>query len=370
MSGPDRTAHGQLGYSTAELLATGAIDAPLVAGGRRCHGGFDAGGNYVSPRTKHRAPAIRAWQANHRAQTGREILDAPIDTWPESYPNVAQAKYLIAEGVREPMITQLTRIGTVEGFGAMIRHAHVGDLQRFFDDSIAGTALAHLDTGLFEAHARDEAGFEDEAGHRDMWFAARDVAFESPLTEDQTALMLERMGIPASPPTAEQIAAAQLAFRIHDDLDPAFESMIRRMLGILFIEISAFHTFAWAEEVLSDTALVAGDGEAARIVSYVRADETPHVEYLKTALTEIRDRTLVGESGRRLDGAAVISRLWDLALAESLGVRRDAFLQTVLGELEHSLAGHRRRDEILEGFHALGSIRPAPDGEFHTAATY
>ena len=33
---------------------------------------------------------------------------------------------------------------------------------------------------------------------------------------------------------------------------------------------------------------VDGDGEAARIVSYIRADETPHVEYLRTALTEMR----------------------------------------------------------------------------------
>ena len=39
------------------------------------------------------------------------------------------------------------------------------------------------------------------------------------------------------------------------------------MIRVLFIEISAFHTFAWAEEWMSDTELVAGDGEAARLVS-------------------------------------------------------------------------------------------------------
>ena len=360
----------QLEWSEIELLATDDIAAPLIAGGRRCHGGFDSAGNYVSPRTKGRTPAITNWQEHHRATFGTEVLDAPLETWPEGYPNVAQAKYLIAEGVREPMITQLTRIGTVEGFGAMIRHAHVGDLQRFFEDPIAGTALAHLDAGLFEAHARDEAGYEDEAGHRDMWFAARDIAFEAPPTEDQTAIMFERMGITNANPTAQQIADAQLAFRVHDDLDPAFESMIRRMLGILFIEISAFHTFVWAEAVLADETLVARDGEAARIVSYIRADETPHVEYLKTALTEIRDRTLIGESGTRLSGAQVITTLWNLALADSLGTRRDAFLKTVLLELEHSLEGHRRRGEILEGFHALGTIRPTPAGEFTAVATY
>ena len=77
----------------------------------------------------------------------------------------------------------------------MIRYANVGDPQRYFDEDVAGTALAHLQRGLFEAHARDEAGYEDEAGHKQMWFAARDIAFEHPVTEDETAEMLERMGI-------------------------------------------------------------------------------------------------------------------------------------------------------------------------------
>src|SRR5207244_5351789 len=89
----------------------------------------------------------------------------------------------------------------VEGFGAMIRYANVGDPQRYFDESVNGTALAHLHRGLFEAHARDEAGFEAEAGHKQMWFAARDVAFEHPVTEDETARMLDRMGIGGGGPT-------------------------------------------------------------------------------------------------------------------------------------------------------------------------
>ena len=66
-----------------------------------------------------------------------------------------------------------------------------------------------------------------------------------------------------------------------DDIDFDLESLIERMIRLLLIEISAFHMFAWAEEVLSDPDLVAGDGEAARLVSYIRADETPHVEYLR-----------------------------------------------------------------------------------------
>ena len=51
-------------------------------------------------------------------------------------------------------------------------------MQQHFAESIDGTAIAHLQRGLFEAHARDEAGWEEEAGHKQMWFAARDIAFE------------------------------------------------------------------------------------------------------------------------------------------------------------------------------------------------
>lgn len=348
----------QLEWTERELLASDAIAAPLRAAGTRCHGGFDADGAYRSPRTRFRTPAIAAWQAHHREQFGTEIIDIPLSTWPESYPNVAQAKLLLRAGVRDPMITVLTRIGTVEGFGAMIRYADVGDPQRFFAESVAGTAVAHLDRGLFEAHARDEAGFDDEAGHKQMWFAARDLAFEEPVTEDQTALMLERMGLGGggtTQPDPERIRRQMEAARVFADLDLGLELLVQRMINILLIEISAFHTFAWAEAVLSDTDLVAGDGEAARVVSYIRQDETPHVEYLKTALTEMRDRTFVGESGRCIAGTEVVGELWDRGLADSLGPRRDEQLRVTRREIERALEAHPGGDDLLEEFDALGS---------------
>jgi len=362
----------QLEWTEDDLLATDAIAEPLIVGGVRCHGGFDDGGEYHSPRTRHRVRAIDAWQHNHTAAFGTELIDVPLSTWPETYPNVDQAKFLIREGVREPIITTLTRIGTVEGFGAMIRYANAGDPQRYFDESVTGTSLAHLHRGLFEAHARDEAGFEAEAGHKQMWFAARDVAFEHPVTEDETARMLERMGIGGggTAPDPQRIRRQMEEARVFADLDLDFEMLIQRMINILLIEISAFHTFAWAETVLSDADLVAGDGAAARLVSYIRQDETPHVEYLKTALTEMRDRTFVGESGRKYAGTEIVGQLWDRGLAESLGPRRAQNLTLTLREVEHALDGSPRRDSLLEEFHEHGSIRPTDDGAFVAASTY
>jgi hypothetical protein len=116
--------------------------------------------------------------------------------------------------------------------------------------------------------------------------------------------------------------------------------------------------------VLSDTACVAGDGEAARIVSYIRADEAPHVAYLRTALTEMRDRTFVGASGRRYAGSELIGRLWERALAQSMGQARLESRAIQLRAVEHALEGHPRAASILQQFHALGHVRPMPDGSW------
>ena len=361
----------QTEYTYDELLESHRIAEPLFAGGVRCHGGFRDDGAYVSPRTKNRGPAIRAWQEQHREQFGTPLLDIALDTWPENYPNVAQATYLLREGVREPIVSTLTRIGTVEGFGSMIRYSVIPDLQACFEEDVRGTAMVHLDRGLYEAHARDESGFDDEGGHKQMWFAARDVAFEHPVTEDQTATMLARMfGEPGKdgPPDPEAIRRTFAGNRLWPDVDMDLEMIIERMARLLLIEISAYHVFAWAEELLSDTSLTAGDGEAARLVSYIRADEAPHVEYLKTTLSEMRDRTFVGESGTRHAGTDVIGAIWDRARDESLGSRREQNLSITLREVEHALEGNPRRDDILEEFHSLGSVRPSTTGEWVTAA--
>ncbi len=142
---------------------------------------------------------------------------------------------------------------------------------------------------------------------------------------------------------------------IGTDVDADLEQLIERMTRLLLIEISAFHTFAWAEEVLSDGDLVAGDGEAARLVSYIRADETPHVAYLKTTLSEMRDRTFLGSSGRRYAGADMVGRIWDRALGDSLGVRREAGVKLALSEVEHALDGHPKRADLLAEFHSLAT---------------
>jgi hypothetical protein len=338
----------------------------LYAGGVRCHGGFDDTGTYVSPRTKHRVPGIEAWQEKHREEFGKDIIDIPLETWPEHFPNVDQAKYLIEAKVPEPLIATLTRIGTVEGFGANIRYLQPGDMQKHFDESIKGSTIAHLGGGLFEAHGRDEAGWEKEAGHKDMWFTARDIAFENPNAKIDIEGMLQRMGF--GPGGGGGGGGVERL--LPDDIDGNLEAIASLMTRVLFIEIQAFHTFKWAEAWLSDPKLVAGDGEAAKLVSYIRSDETPHVGYLKTALTEMRDRTWVGESGKKYSGEEMIGRIWQRALDNSLGGGRDQNRRVTYGEVKHWAMQKPNGADILEKFNSLGTIDiPTDDASATAAAT-
>lgn len=359
----------QLVWSSTELLADHAYAEPQIVADVRCHGGYDDDGTYVSPRTLNRVPAIDAWQRSHRATFGTEILDIPLATWPEHYPNVAQARFLLDNHIPEPIIAVLTRIGTVEGFGGLIRFVQVPDLATTFDEDTRGTALAHLDKGLFEAHARDETGYGDQGGHTHMWWAARDIAFEHPVTTDETALMLERMGI-APPGSGGKIdptkmradAAANRLLAADIDLD--LEMMLARMISLLFIEISAFHAFEWAQTILDDAGRVAGEGTAGDIIGHIRADETPHVTYLKTVLTEIRDRTVIDASGRHHAGADVIRPIWERALENSLGARRDAQLDAMRAEVALAVEGRHNAGDLLDRFDALGSTVRSADGRW------
>ena len=348
-----------LDFTEEELLLSELPAEPLIVSGTLCHGGIRADGSYLSPRTAVRTPAIAAWQENHRSVFGTELLDAPIEAWPPAYPNVAQARHLLANGVRDPIISILTRIGTVEGFGAGLRflapgRVAPGDIQACFEEDIRSTATWHLGRGLIEAHARDEAGWGAEAGHDRMWFAVRDSAFEHPVTADQTEFLLRRMGIqqPSGPQGGQSVSPSSRD-RLVEPIDPGLEALLRTMTSVLFIEVRAFHLFKWAEELLADQTLVAGEGLPSQLVSYIRQDETPHVEYLRTALTEMRDRTFAGSDGRSIPGQDVIGRIWEYGLVQAHEVREPQARATYLAEVEHALAGRREGADLLAEFHSL-----------------
>jgi hypothetical protein len=329
-----------LAYTREQLLENGDYAEPLVAGEVRCHGGFDAEGRYRSPRTLHRIPAIEAWQAQ-LALEGHELLTIDRTLLPPQYPNVAQAKLLLGSGVRDPIVRGLTTISIVEGFGAIIRDVKVPDLSEAIVEPVGGTALAHLAGGLFEAHARDESGWEDEGGHKQMWEAARDLALENPkVPGDVLVRMMGRR-------------RAQRGERPLPELDPTLERMITMMSQVLVVEIFAEGTFQWGIDLLSDPEVSAEPERAGAMVAYIKADESPHVEYLRVALSELRARTLRTADGGTLPGRVAVDRLMHRMLHE-LTRRRPAEQRADLEELlGRDIEAAGARASLLEEFTAL-----------------
>ena len=143
---------------------------------------------------------------------------------------------------------------------------------------------------------------------------------------------------------------------------------VRPFCGVLDVPAHCAPTgFAWAEELLSDPDLVAGDGAAARLISYIRADETPHVDYLRTALAELRDRTVVGDSGRRHAGSDLVGGIWDRALAQSLGINRLMGLDNTWNEVAHAVGDRPGAADLLARFDELGSVHRRADGTWQEA---
>jgi len=296
----------QLEYTPQELLENGDYSEPLIANGVRCHGGFVADGSYRSPRTIHRRPAIEVWQQQHLAG-GAPLIEIASSLMPPQHPNVEQAVLLCRAGVRDPVVRALTIIAVVEGFGAIIRDVRVPDLQQQLVEPIGGTALAHLDQGLFEAHARDEAGWGDEGGHKQMWEAARDLAFDNPKIPGDVLMRIMGGGG----------RRAQKRRRSYPQIDQQLEMMIATMAQVLVVEILAESVFQWGLEVLSNRDISAAPDDAARMVDHIRQDESPHVEYLRAALSELSVRTIRTVDGKTLPGRDVVHGMLHGILAQT-----------------------------------------------------
>ncbi len=332
-----------LRFSPEELLSDGNYTEPLFANGVRCHGGFDADGTYRSPRTLVRGPAIEAWQA-HLAHQGAELIEIPVALMPPQYPNADQVLLLVNEGVRDPIVRALTIISIVEGFGAIVRDIKVPDLEKLVVEPIDGTALAHLRGGLLEAHARDEAGYRDQGGHTQMWEAARDLAFENPrIPPDVLMRMMGRRG--------RQKKRQPLFPQIDADL----ERMLTTLVQVLVVEVFAEGTFEWGKTILGDPEVSAAPGPAGKMVSYIQSDEKPHVEYLRTVLSELRARTIRDQRGGTIDGRTLIDGYLHRTLRVITRNRRAEQREDTRASLADAAKGARDPVGLMERFDQLES---------------
>ena len=94
--------------------------------------------------------------------------------------------------------------------------------------------------------------------------------------------------------------------RLYPQLDETFERMIFMMANVLIVELFAEEIFRWGKAVLSNPEISAEPERAAAMVGYIQSDENPHVEYLRTALSELAHRTLRTVDGSTVSGREVI----------------------------------------------------------------
>jgi hypothetical protein len=286
-------------YATDEILAEHPYAKPHVEAGYTLHGGFDAEDNYISPRTLHRWPAIRAWEGALRAH-GRDVIDTSQQLMAKGgYPNVAQQSFLLDLGLGQTLWDSLSITGIVEARGKVLATAEAPDFQSIVKEDISQTATAHLNKGLFRAHGLDEGGDGVKGGHDAMWFAVRDMLFGKrayPHTDVPASLSRPDTG------------------RLMPQIPPEYERCILMLMNVLMIEVRAEHFFNFCTTVMRDPRNFTDRREvamhAADLVDRIRQDEAPHVGYLTVVVSELRSFTFKTVDGKEAKGATFIDPVW------------------------------------------------------------
>jgi|SRR5579871_139447 len=296
----------KLSYTRDELMADHAYARTHVEAGYRLHGGFDEKGHYVSPRTLHRWPAVRAWQ-DSLADRGATLVDATTRLLKRGpYPTIDQQRFLLSHGFGETLWNSLTITGIIEARGGMLAQAVAPDFQDIVVEDISDTCLGHLNGGLLAAQGYDEGGRKEtgEGGHDAMWFAVRDALFGK-----------NAYPIPEVP---QSIARPETGRRM-PQIPKEHEDWILLLMNVLMIEIKAENFFAFCQAVMRDPANFRDrrkDAEhAAELVERIRTDEAIHVAYLTTALSELRSFTIRTADGGTMPGTALIDPVWEAMIA-------------------------------------------------------
>ncbi len=233
----------RLNYTRDELMADHDYAKPHEEVGYKLHGGFDADGTYISPRTLNRWPAVKAWQA---ALTARDwpLIDATTQLLSRgNYPNIEQQKILLDNGLGETLWNSLTITGIIEARGQALCGFEAPNFQQIIVDDISDTCTGHLHKGLLYAHGIDEGGDpkvpNGPGAHDQMWYAARDLIFDA-----------GRYPIPEVP---ENIGRPDQG-RLMPQLPEGFETLILLLMNVLMIEVRAEAGFSFNCQLVRDKA--------------------------------------------------------------------------------------------------------------------
>jgi hypothetical protein len=340
----------RLSYTRDEILADHPYAKPQIEAGYRLHGGFDAAGTYISPRTLHRWPAIRAWSDALTAR-GQEMVDSSQQLLVRgNFPTVAQQKFLLDLGLGRTLWNSLTVVGVIEARGRSLADATAPDFQDIVVEDISQTATGHLNKGLLRAHGLDEGGdpSRGEGGHDSMWFAVRDMLFGKdayPLPEIPASLGRPEIG------------------RLMPQIPKAHEEWILLLMNVLMIEIKAESFFSFCVAVMRDPDNFrdrrAIADHAADLVDRIRQDEAPHVGYLTAVVSELRSFTFKAADGSRIAGAGMIDPVWRGMVQYHAVTNTDYSREQTRKDLTAALASQPKGGELVRRFDELEQKKAA-----------
>lgn len=292
----------RLVYTREEILAESDYANPQIEAGYRLHGGFDEAGTYISPRTRHRWPAVKAWQAQCAAR-GFPLIDATTRLLKRgAYPNAQQQTFLLNHGMGETLWNSLTITGVIEARGRALCDAKAPDFQKIIEEDISATTIGHLNKGLLYAHGLDEGGdpAQGQGGHDDSWYAVRDALF------GKNAFPM--------PDVPANIGRPETG-RLMPQLDKPYEDWILLLMNVLMIEVRAEAFFAFCTNIMRSPDVFrdrrAAASHAADLVERIRTDEAIHVAYLQSFVSEMRSYTIKALDGSRIKGATLIDPIWE-----------------------------------------------------------
>lgn len=292
----------KLRYTREELVADHPYARPHEAAGYKLHGGFLADGEYASPRTLNRWPAVYAWRDGLKARGGALIDASTAILSRGNYPNIAQQKELLAAGYGRTLWNSLTTTGVIEARGKMLATLNAPDVQKIVVEDISDMTLGHLNAGLLYAHGVDEGGDPAKpngpGAHDFMWFAARDAA----LGKDAYPL----------PDAPSSIARADAASREMPQIPEGYEQFFKFLMNVLMIEVRAEAFFAFCCALFRDEEAFPDRRAdlAALLVERIRADEHIHVAYLQLVVSELRTLTFKTGEGALVQGDKIIDPVW------------------------------------------------------------
>ena len=336
----------KLRYTESELLAEHDYARPQTIAGQRLHGGFDAAGQYLPPRSLVRPAAIAAWTEALR-ERGGDLLAADASLLAGiRYPTAAQQKLLLRRGLGQTFWNTLTITGKIEARGRVLADMTFPEFQDVVVEDTSELAIGHLNKGLLKAHGLDEGGEPHKGigGHDLMWFALRDLAFGPDAYPDVEPP--ERIGRNAGEREAPELPGN-------------YEELISFLLNLLMIEFRAELGFAFSQEMLRDPELFperhAEALEAAEVVERIRTDEEIHVTSLRLYLGELRSLTFKTRDGGTKSGADVIDPLWQRLVHWATVEQPKLAAQQQYELLRGRILAHEHGESILREFEALGA---------------